>query len=253
LELPLPVVSCELQVESYEWELPQQQILRIAAWQGVLWKLRFSFIWRETILLMMTRLFLFIALAGLITACGTTAPVVPDAPTITTAAQPLEEDDTFARFSCEHNGTLSSQQLRDSTVFGRAAKVQVVAFSNKVVTALPVEKNRIVYKYIKETITLTEEQTDSLTDLFYNYNYSDTLTSKGSRHGLCYFPRHAVVLLDSLNRILSYFEVCFECENYKIRPEKEHFGEFCIGKYDLLEAGFRSFGITFFHEEEEGW
>lgn len=200
---------------------------------------------------MATRIFLSIALAALIAGCRTTAPVVTNTSTITIS--PLKEEDSYAQYDCKHNGTLSSQQLRDSTVFGRATKVQIVAFSNKVVTALPIDKNSIAYKYIKETVTLTGEQIDKLTDVFYNYNYSDTLTSRGSRHGSCYFPRHAVVLLDSLNRVLSYFEVCFECENHKIRPANEHFGEFCIGKYELLEGSFRSFGITFFHEEEERW
>lgn len=192
---------------------------------------------------MKTILFTSVTLLSLfLSSCGTTKTVTPPRP------QPVREASIY---DCEHNGTLTNEERRDSTIFGRASKVQIVAFSTQVVRALPIDKNAIAYKYTKETVTLTEAQIDGLTDIFYNYNYSDTLSGWGYRHGSCYFPRHAVVLLDSLDKLIGYFEVCLECENHQSFPRGENFGDFCFTKYDLIEAYFKSVGVTFFKEEEE--
>lgn len=169
--------------------------------------------------------------------------------TITTPVPQAERVTTI--YDCEHNGTLNAEERRSISLFNNAAKIQIISFSSNVVRSTPIDKNVLVYKYTKETITLSDEQINELTDILYNYNYSDTLTSFGVTRRNCYYPRHAVVFLDSLDKTTGYFEFCFECLNYKSNPSTENAGTFCNGKFDLLADFFKSAGITFFKEAEE--
>lgn len=145
-------------------------------------------------------------------------------------------------YDCELNGNLSPEERRNISLFKIAKKIKIVSFSRKVVSATPIHHNQIVSKYLKDEITLTEDQIDQLTEILYNYNFSKSLDSRTISHGDCYEPRHAIVFLNSSGKAFGYFEFCFECNNHQTFPAKEYIGEYCNGKYWLIEQFFQSAG-----------
>lgn len=154
-------------------------------------------------------------------------------------------------YKCELNGNLSPEERRAISHFKIAKKIKVVSFSRKVVTGTPINHNQLVSKYLKDEITLTEDQIDRLTEVLYNYNYSKEAGSIHFMDGCCYYPRHSVVFLNSSDKVIGYFEFCFECREYQTLPYRENAGEFCPGKYELIQQFFKSVGVTFFKEEAE--
>jgi hypothetical protein len=161
------------------------------------------------------------------------------------------KDLSFTLFNCELNGTLSKEERRAISFFKIAKKIKLISFSQKVVHSTPIDKHLIASKYLKDEITLTEDQIDELTEILYNYNFAKDPSTRTITHGDCYEPRHAIVFLNSSEKVFGYFEFCFACENHKTFPTKENIGEYCPTKYDLIAHFFKSVGITFFEEQEE--
>lgn len=151
-------------------------------------------------------------------------------------------------YNCELNGNLSPDERRNISLFRIAKQVKVVSFSQKVVTRVPIDHNQVVSKYLKDEITLTEDQIDQLTNILYNYNYSKNQPIS-FRDGCCYYPRHAILFLNSSGKVFGYFEFCFECGSRETFPYGENAGQFCPGKYELIKQLFQSVGVTFFKEE----
>lgn len=154
-------------------------------------------------------------------------------------------------YHCELNGNLSTEERRAISHFKIAKKIKIVSFSRKVATSPPIDKNQILSKYLMDEITLTEDQIDKLTQILYNYNFTKEPGPRGITHGSCYEPRHAILFLNSSDKVFGFFEFCFQCQNHQTVPARENIGEFCPGKYDLIQQFFQSVGVTFFKEEAE--
>lgn len=149
------------------------------------------------------------------------------------------------------NGNLSKEERRNISFFRIAKKIKLISFSQKVVHSTPIDKHMIASKYLKDEITLTEDQIDQLTEILYNHDFSKDPKSMTITHGDCYEPRHAIVFLNSSDKVFGYFEFCFECKNHRTFPLKESIGEYYPTKYLLIADFFKSAGITFFEEQED--
>lgn len=101
---------------------------------------------------------------------------------------------------------------------------------------------------MKEIITLSTSQIDSLTNIFFNYNFGRAENGIGSPDPdvACYKPRHAILFFKKKADVepFAYFEVCLECQYAKTFPKQYELGNFCRGKYGLLREYFRQTGIT---------
>ncbi|MBT2561928.1 hypothetical protein J7E50_14900 [Pedobacter sp. ISL-68] len=100
---------------------------------------------------------------------------------------------------------------------------------------------------VTEQRLLTEEETDSLFNIIYGYNYT-TYPSKILVFE-CKRPENAILYLDKDDRIVFSINICFSGTGYKIWTSKNYkgthtttFGETCFGKYELLAKLFRSAG-----------
>jgi len=105
---------------------------------------------------------------------------------------------------------------------------------------LPQEDDRLKIQEIPEIIPLNKNQIDSLTDILYNYDYESNV---GTITHNCFNPRHAIVFLDNSDKVIGYIEICFECSGNQTSDEKIKTGNFCGGKYDLLQDFFKHIGI----------
>lgn len=149
--------------------------------------------------------------------------------------------------ACYYRNTFDVKARRSRFPFNKAAAIYVVSFDSKW-GKTPIENRRLETTKIKESICLNVEQTDSLSALLYNLDYSPQTHLFEQAEAGCYFPRHAIVFMDKRNRSLGYIELCFSCHRMRTDLPLESTGNFCTGKYEALKAYFSHLGIRYFVE-----
>jgi len=100
---------------------------------------------------------------------------------------------------------------------------------------LPERKNRY---YATEIVQLNQNQIDSLSNILINYKLKkDKLPKEYVVFGIgCYTPRNAILFLDDNDKVLSYIEICFECQKFYQNP-KETIVNFNL--FSMLEESFK--------------
>jgi hypothetical protein len=108
---------------------------------------------------------------------------------------------------------------------------------------VPVKKGILNQERVKETITLSASQIDSLTHILYNISYQGPFFT--ILEGLCYSPRNAILFNNSKGKTFAFIEVCFQCIGNRLSSKKVKDGDFCDEKYELLRNYFRNAGVLF--------
>ena len=194
--------------------------------------------------------FLFFILAVL--TCLGCSPKLPPSP-----PPPIYEPNLS---DCNFYNDYSAKKRLSRKPFGQSKKIELVSFENEYVekidsvvhmdccrTEIPKKDSKIDRSHLKEIIPLTNSQIDSLTNIFFNYDYGRAENGLISNPDLaCYKPRHAVLFFRKKadSEPFAYFEICLECQYVKTFPKQYKLGNFCVGKYDLLREFFRQTGIT---------
>ncbi len=204
----------------------------------------------------MNSVYIKLALVLFLCACNNTAPKAgKDQAAKTTAKQNspsqakpkpgLPVPETYADENCYHNGTKTVAQRRNIYPFNTASRIWVIAFPENTGKA-PIVKDKILFSKTIEHIQVDSLQVDQLTDVLYNYNYDPRTNLFDQTAAACYNPRHAIVFTDLKNKVISYIEICIECQHIKSTLPESSLGIFCEGKYKLLEDWLRRTGITYF-------
>ena len=167
-------------------------------------------------------------------------------------------------YECKTLNKYSNAQLWKIEPFKSAKKIEIVSFPfNGIVyfdsTAMmkvyepkdemPMKNGELDMSFVKEKITLDSSSTLSLMNILFNVGFRGKPTMVESIS--CYSPRHAVLFYDDKNttKPYVYYEICFECqhfyafENQEKMYDKYRLGDFCDGKFKLLEDLFRKTGI----------
>ena len=99
-----------------------------------------------------------------------------------------------------------------------------------------------VYPKVFESYLLNKSDIKSLTNILYNHSFSG---KKYEEETMCYTPRNAIIFYDDRGFAFEWIEICFECSQYKKTSAKVQTGDFCIGKYELLNGFFKKYGIKY--------
>lgn len=94
---------------------------------------------------------------------------------------------------------------------------------------------------LKEVISLTMPQVDSLTDILFNYGKARDRV--GSIELGCYTPRNAIIFRDSNGKVMAFIEICFECQGTRIIDKRISLGEMCTYKLNMIKDLFRKVGV----------
>ena len=171
--------------------------------------------------------------------------------------------DNYVNISdCSFYNDYSAKERLSRKPFGQSEKVELVSFDGEFESRIdsfvsklprgeiPKKNSKIDRSQLKEIITLSTSQLDSLTNIFFNYDYGRTESGIGiiseSKTG-CYEPRHALLFFKKKTdtQPFVYFEICLECREVKTFPRAYELGNFCRGKYNLLRDFFRQTGIKY--------
>lgn len=148
---------------------------------------------------------------------------------------------------CYHNGHLNAAARSNIFPFSKAHKIVVVSFDSKW-GHTPIANDTICHAKTKETVVLSTADINRLTDVLYNYNYSKKTNVFTDITTGCYYPRHAIIFLDNTDKVISFLEICLECQQLKTNLPRENTGPFCEGKYRLLKEFFVSIGIKHYKD-----
>jgi hypothetical protein len=162
---------------------------------------------------------------------------------------------------CSSINKYTNAQLWKIEPFKSAKKIEIVSFpfncldpdtislKEECIYNLPLKNGELDMRFIKEKVTLDSSSTLSLMNTLFNVGF------RGNPRMLqkvkCYSPRHAVLFYNDKDstKPYVYYEICFECQHFYVLENKERMydkyklGDFCYGKWQLLEDLFRKIGI----------
>jgi hypothetical protein len=159
---------------------------------------------------------------------------------------------------CSKVRSISPGERRKLYPFNKAALIQLVSFKSNIdqktgepyKDSLPLLHDTVCFSKLFEVKTLTNFQSDSLSDLIFNYGFISRYKPKGNVYFIstvlqCYNPRNAILFLDKDRKVFEFIEICFECERTKSSSDRVSIGTECNQKLQLLKSLFKQVGIRF--------
>jgi hypothetical protein len=209
------------------------------------------------------KVFLFVALVTLSSACGHRFRNFGDGITdkqYADAAAALEahgDTDDYCAFT---NKYTAKERLK-LYPFLKATKVLAVSYEPPVMeetvinsdlkaeikvpskpSGLIVKDGVLDYSTLIEIKELNAAQIDSLTNLLFNTDFKVKGLNSFSE-GNCFEPRNSFVFFNLAGKVFDYLQICFECLNSRSKTDKISVGKLCAQKYDLLRAYMIGLGI----------
>jgi hypothetical protein len=170
-------------------------------------------------------------------------------------------EDFVDNSDCNFYNDYSAKERLSRKPFGQSEKIELVSFDGEYEEMLdsvvykgccrheiPKKDSKIDRSQLQEIIPLSTLQLDSLTNIFFNYDYGRAENGLISNPDVgCYRPRQAVLFFRKKTDTepFAYFEICLECQYVKTFPKQYELGNFCDGKYDMLREFFRQTGIKY--------
>ena len=149
---------------------------------------------------------------------------------------------TTEHYNCIRKFNLTLKERLQYYPFNVATKIMLVSFT-ETEENLFYKKDSIEISKFKETKTLSNEQIDSLTNLLYNIGVKGNVFK--FTPAACFFPRNAILFLNSNEKVFEFIEICFECHRTATSSERINDGISCEQKFDLIRSYFRRQGIEY--------
>lgn len=172
-----------------------------------------------------------------------------------TAPKKVEFKEEKAIFARKSNLTFS-KRLKNYP-FNKAAEIKLVSFTETrrqnddtlyYNPIMPKKRNYVICTFpFKEIKSINYLQTDSLTDILFNYGY---IKKAGwGEETKCYVPRNGILFLNEKGKVFEFIEICFACKklaySYHDKSDAEDFER---PKFKLLRDFFIKnnieYGIT---------
>jgi hypothetical protein len=100
-----------------------------------------------------------------------------------------------------------------------------------------------------EIVTLNQQQTDSLSNLVFNFKLrrAPKYIFKNTCVCNCYRPRNAILFFDKEDKLILDFEICFQCSQQMFLPPNRRFNSAEIESIDanLFKAFFKQCNIHY--------
>jgi hypothetical protein len=107
----------------------------------------------------------------------------------------------------------------------------------------PIKPGIVMSDSILESIQLDDTEVAKLTDILYN-NFYKRKPNYGTI-AQCYYPRNAILFVDTLGKLQEYVIICFHCSRYQKSSDQVKLGDDCDEKPERLRQLFISLGLRF--------
>lgn len=145
-------------------------------------------------------------------------------------------------YDCVQVSKLTFKQRLSNYPFDKSNKILLLSFPSEILN-FPLQKGFIDWKKVKDSITLNNNQIDSLTNIVFNFGCrADKVTKNVST---AVGVNIAVVFIGSTNKPIDYIEVCFECMEIDLflANRKTPIGTPCNQRFDILKAFAKTCGL----------
>lgn len=147
---------------------------------------------------------------------------------------------------CGNKNREDISKIEQQFPFRETESIHLVSFKmEEFPREIPKTNGEVDFNRVFEDILLPEKYEVELLDILVNYNNDFTKKHVSWFQASCYEPRNAIVFVDSKGKVLGFIEICFQCQQYKIEPEKMAIGEFCDEKFNTLKKVFKGSGIKY--------
>lgn len=149
--------------------------------------------------------------------------------------------------NCLYSNRYTAEQRLHFYPFSKATAVKLVSFQSPayliIGSTLPMKNGKVDTSQLKEAIILGPGQVDTLTDLMYNWRYTDPFFT--TTKYLCYEPHNAILFFNAAGDAFAFLEICFQCTGYRTNSKQFRTGDFCQQKYELLKQFFEKHEVYF--------
>ena len=107
----------------------------------------------------------------------------------------------------------------------------------------PVKGDSVLTDSLVAVKILTKQEVNKLTDILYNNFYK-----RNPNYGVlmqCFFPRNAILFLNSFGHLKENVLLCFHCDRHEASSDEINFGNECSQKMEKLRQFFVSIGLKF--------
>ena len=142
-------------------------------------------------------------------------------------------------FYCGNSRRISLKEIGKQFPYSETHSIRVVSF--KGYDSIPKTAGKIDFKKMYEVKTLDKGLTNKMMDILVNYDNKNL----AMEIAFCWSPRNGIILMDKNWKVLSYLDICFECQLYDFEPKPATFGRFCNEKMDAIQGIMKKAGITY--------
>jgi hypothetical protein len=148
---------------------------------------------------------------------------------------------------CGNRKRLPRSDIKKLFPYNQTSAIQLVSFkagSEGQRPGLPKKNSEIDKSKLFEVKTLDKQLENQLLDVLVNFATAGDSQSDGYIM-MCYDPRNAILFLDDQKRVVGYVEICFDCRQTEIKPDKMVIGQFCIEKFAIIKDIFQKSDIKY--------
>ena len=153
-----------------------------------------------------------------------------------------EEIKDSINHQCTHRNNFTIAERLRNYPFNSSKQVKLASISSSLGDDF-LRAGKINLALLKEVTTLDSIQINYLTDILYNLDSKGTIFYY-SIEG-CYYPKNAILFIDTNGQVFDLIELSFECSDFKISSEKFTHFRFCNEKYSSLKSFFKKSGISY--------
>lgn len=150
--------------------------------------------------------------------------------------------------NCLYKNKFPAEKRKQNYPFNIADSVKIVSFRYHY-NNCPIDSNLYVVDSLIEIRTLSTPEVDEMTDIIYNNFYK---RKPNYFEVNCFWPRHAILFMDTTGNIIESVLICFSCDRYELSSKEINFGDDCLQKMGKLKAFFKRKGIKFGLDKEHG-
>jgi hypothetical protein len=146
------------------------------------------------------------------------------------------------KYDCVQVGNLTSNQRLSKYPFNKAYKIQILSFSSEALN-LPLVNGSLDWNNVKDSITLSRNQIDSLTNLLFNFGCTASKIVKSISTAVA--VDIAIVFIGASNELIDYIDICFDCREIDLFLSKgnKKIGMPCNQRLDRLKQFSQAWGL----------
>lgn len=148
------------------------------------------------------------------------------------------------KYDCATIAHLTFHERMNEYPFNKSSRIKIISFKSETLR-IPFKGKDIDWKQIKDSVTLTISQIDSLSDILFNIGCKTNTIHFDINYAIGIDV--AILFYSSQNLLVDYVPICFECMNFSISTEmsRQAIGIPCNQKFEIIKSFIKPTTLKF--------